>query len=141
VSAPTWKDPPKGDAFTVPGGKRRYRLLEDFEVRHGPDRILIRAGFVWNDASSPRAMRWFIGRDECGEVGPLVHDALYAFGGLLPLDWCALRPYTRAEADRLFYLLMIAEGVKRWRARFAYLAVRIGGWAAWKAPQEYRRAA
>lgn len=132
MSAPTWPTPPKSDAVTLPGGRRAYLLLEDFELQYGPDRVVIGEGFQWNDASSPRSLRWFIGKDECGEVGPLVHDALYCFGGRLPLDWCALRVYSRTEADRLFYLIMRAEGVKPWRARLAYLAVRVGGWTAWR---------
>ena len=41
--------------------------------------------------------------------------------------------WTRKKADDLFYDVLVADGVPKWRARLAWAGVRIGGAAAWNA--------
>ena len=36
------------------------------------------------------------------------------------------------HADRIFLRMLLANGVRRWKAHLVYWAVRIGGWTQWK---------
>lgn len=137
--------PPVTDRITLPDGRRRLLLLEPFTLHDGETRIRIPAGFLYDDASSPRPVWALVSPSDCGEAAPLVHDALYQYGGHLPPGWCApFRLYSRQEADALFSRTMEAEGVRGRTRRWAWLAVRIfGGLHSWRKPQaaERRKAA
>jgi len=114
-----------------------YELLETVRV---PDErhacvLTIPAGRVTDFASSPRAAWLLFDRLDGGTLPPAVHDELYRHGGVV--DVAPARAYTRAEADRLFYDLMLRQGVAPWRARLAYLGVRVGGASAWRASASF----
>lgn len=79
---------------------------------------------ITDGASIPRVFRRLIGgkfaryRDAA-----VVHDWLYATPG---------HGYTRLEADQVFLNIMRELGIKRWRRRLMYRAVRMGGWRYWR---------
>ena len=84
----------------------------------------IPAGFESDGASVPR----FFWRIVCPPTDPqavragVAHDYIYR---TQPEGW------TRAEADKMFYDLLVEDGMYRCRARLAYLGVRIGGGFTW----------
>ena len=112
---------------------RDFELLETVAV---PDArngcvLTIPAGRVTDLASSPRYAWVLFDRLDGGTLPPTVHDELYRHGGRV--DVAPARVYSRAEADRLFHDLMLRQGVAPWRARLAYLGVRVGGSSSWRA--------
>ncbi len=89
----------------------------------GGETITVPAGYVTDFASVPRLF-WTMGIDPLGKPAraAIIHDYLYSTGGRIKTP-----PYTKAEADRIFYDAMGALGVgsvKRW---LMYQAVRVGG--------------
>lgn len=112
---------------------RRVVVLLKPEALHsswGPscpdDFILVPAGFRTDFASVPRLLRGAL--DTANQVSPaaLVHDWLYT---------CQLLP--RDQADEVFRVALIANGVPAWKARVYWLGVRAGGWTQWgKRPGE-----
>lgn len=128
-------------------GSRWWLLLADYvlSVRiDGAEHVLtIPAGYRYDRGSVPDAVAWIVSKDDLGCAGPLVHDALYGYDGKpqeaapkvfldggqqqpRPQPWCEpWRHWTRAEADELFYQVMIADKVSPWRAKLAYWAVRL----------------
>lgn len=86
--------------------------------------FVIPAGFESDGASVPR----FFWRIVCPPTDPqavragVAHDWIYR---TQPKGW------TRAEADKMFYDLLVEDGMYRCRARLAYLGVRLGGGFAW----------
>lgn len=90
------------------------------------DFLLVPAGFLTDFASVPGLFRGVL--DDGNQVAPgaLVHDWLYT---------CQLLP--RNQADEVFRLALIANGVPSWKARVYWLGVRAGGWVQWgKRPGE-----
>jgi hypothetical protein len=116
-----------------------HRLMTDYEFLDEitfdtPVLIRIPAGFHYDGASVPHLVRSVLDNDDLKGVGPLLHDALYRYGGDLPVGW--LRPeerrfYTRREVDYLFKWVLEQDAVDEWRENFAWLGVRLGGWRAW----------
>lgn len=92
-------------------------------VWHGAsDALTVPAGFKTDFASVPRAL-WGLfppyGRHTRAAV---IHDWLYLTGSL-----------SRADADGIFRRIMRESGVGRLRRWIMYLALRLFGWAAWRA--------
>jgi hypothetical protein len=119
-------------------GPRKYRAMHNYAVddkRHGR-KPWIRKGTLSDGASVPRILWPVMAPDELGRVAVFNHDDLYRNGGFAWIKqngvWVHVQLYTRLEADRLFYDLMILEGVPYWRARAAYLGVRARGAAHWQ---------
>lgn len=127
--------PAPSPVVTYRGPSGPWRLERGYVVRDGRFRLRIPRGFEFDAASIPRVCWWLIGPVELSLAAPLAHDFLYRCGGC-PEPGVALpaRTWTRAEADRLFRVVMAAEGVPRWRRGLAYLAVRLFGWRAWRDP-------
>jgi hypothetical protein len=108
-----------------------YRLHKDYtfdlktpkanQVR----RITIPAGFTYDGSSEwvmsifPGFLLWIfaIGQDGPHRAAALVHDYLYV-EQLVP----------RKRADDIFYEMMVAAKVPKWRAGVRWLAVRALGW-------------
>ena len=87
--------------------------------------LTVPAGFRSDGASVPRFF-WrlvFPPGDALALRAAILHDWIYRTH---PAGW------DRAKADALFRDVLIADGVPKWRARLAWLGVRIGGGAAWK---------
>ncbi len=137
---------PQPDSRPIKGG---YRLHEgyDYDWLHEETRYLISVpeGFEYDGASVPRIC-WSISGilpDGLVRAGALIHDWLYAHGGMLPgksffrLDhlrrWESVPSarWSRKAADRMFGRLLREAGVSRRRRRAAYLAVRAFGWWPW----------
>ena len=113
-----------GLAFTAADDSgRRFRLLSPFAVAivHDGERhqIVVPAGFVSDFASVPRIFWSWIPPHGRYLWASVVHDFLYHVG--------APSGITRAEADHVFYQMMLHAGVSKWRARIMYGAVRVGG--------------
>ena len=128
---------PKG---TCPGvDVRKIEPGEDYEVVHdypyngGAYTITALAGFRYDRASVPRIVWVLIDKDSLSNVAPLFHDLLYRNGGELPQNQVSpYRTFSRKDTDDLFLELMNRCGVKPWRARAAYRAVREFAGPAWK---------
>jgi hypothetical protein len=91
------------------------------------------AGFRFDLSTVPRALWWLIAPFELSVAAPLLHDFLYLHRGKPPAG--SVKPprtYTRAEADRIFFEIMRAEGVSPWRRMLGYLAVRVFGRRDWR---------
>ncbi|MBR6240694.1 MAG: DUF1353 domain-containing protein [Lentisphaeria bacterium] len=86
--------------------------------------FVIPRGFESDGASVPR----FFWRIVCPPLDPaavragVAHDYIYR---VQPSGW------TRKEADLMFLCFLIEDGLSPYRARRAYLAVRLFGWLAW----------
>lgn len=113
---------------------RRYRLAEDWSVEWDGETFHVPEGFEHDGASVPRPAWSLSGLRPDGllRAAALLHDVFYGCGGELPPGWGPDRLFTRKEADRAFYALMIEAGVPRWRAWVAYRAVRLGGRWSWQ---------
>jgi hypothetical protein len=102
---------------------RRFRLLAPFSVTITHDgethQIIVPAGFESDFASVPRPFWSWIPPHGRYLWASVVHDYLYAVGSRSGI--------TRADADQVFYVMMIHAGVSKWRARIMYSAVRVGG--------------
>ena len=114
---------------------KMWLLDEDWNFEALGSTITIPRGFVWDLASIPRIF-WIVkgfAPMELSTAAPLLHDFLYVWEGLPPADSVnPYRAYSRSEADRLFRLIMKAEGVGRARRTLAWLAVRLGGYFSWR---------
>jgi hypothetical protein len=110
---------------------REYRY---FDARSGTS-ITVKAGFVFDLSSVPRALWFLIAPFELSIVAPLLHDLMYRYGGEPPCAVARVTPrclYSRRATDRLFVTAMTQERVRAWRRVAAYWAVRIFGALAWR---------
>jgi hypothetical protein len=108
-------------------GLSEYRLAQDYRTaftvagkRYG---IEIKAGFVYDGASIPAALRYPLGLDPlsgCLMRGALVHDALYG-SELLPRD----------VADTALLVIAQEDGTEGRKARAIYRAVHDAGAIVW----------
>ncbi|KKM63235.1 hypothetical protein LCGC14_1513520 [marine sediment metagenome] len=100
---------------------RAARLLRAHIVRIRGREIIVSSGFETDFASVPRLF-WRV-VPPWGKYSPaaVVHDFLYATGET-----------TRKEADKIFLKYMKLLGVKPWRRKIMYRAVRMGGSFAWQ---------
>uniref|UniRef100_A0A6M3LGT7 DUF1353 domain-containing protein n=1 Tax=viral metagenome TaxID=1070528 RepID=A0A6M3LGT7_9ZZZZ len=95
--------------------------------------LCVRKGYLYDLASVPRLLTVIpgFGKDEMGLVAPLAHDALYQTGGNHPGVF-PRQQFSRGQVDLIFRRLMRADEVGRIRSFLAWLAVRLGGWLAWR---------
>lgn len=102
-----------------------FTLLQGFKCRWNDRRLYVPKGFMSDGASVPRIF-WglvFPADDLRALRAAFAHDYIYRHH---PAGW------TRAEADRLFYDIMVRDGVPVFKAWIAYQAVRLCGWYAWQ---------
>jgi len=96
-------------------------LASDYVLVACGYRFTILAGF-WTDLASVPRICWRIAPpaepDTCAPA--LIHDALYRTA-LLP----------RAECDRLFRELLLANGENKAKAWLLWSGVRVGGWCSY----------
>lgn len=104
-----------------------YELVQTFTLTHGPYLFIVRAGFRTDGASIPNIFWLGVGNPMQGLVLPaaVIHDALYGS------EWLP-----REKADRIFYDLMIRNGVSPVKSWAFYTALRIGGWLTWRTHTE-----
>ena len=98
--------------------------------------ILVEAGFDTDYASVPRLFWSFYPPDGSYTPAAIIHDALYFYQTAgTPSEYHPLAAplrISRAQADHVFLEAMTALGVPPLRRRLLHLAVRAGGWLAWK---------
>lgn len=94
-----------------------WHLLEDYDFNFLGHSFLVPAGFECDLSSVPRVVWSIMAPHELSIVAGLMHDWLYRSSHV---------PISRRKADWLFKEIMKNEGVKQWRWRAAYAAVR--GW-------------
>ena len=102
-----------------------FTLREDIEICWNGKSLTIGAGFKSDGASVPRFF-WrvvFPPGDNRALRASFAHDYIYR---MHPDGW------TKAEADQMFYDLLIRGGIPWYRAKAAYLGVKLFGSGAWK---------
>jgi len=110
-------------------GRVTAQLLQGFSYRPRvaaqDEAIVVPAGFVTDFASVPREF-WSL-EPPLGDAGKaaVVHDYLYASGGLGGR-------YSRAEADGIFREALGELGVPLWKRTLLWAAVRLGGAGGWR---------
>ena len=103
-----------------------YTLRERLEIRWKGKWLIVPVGFKSDGASVPRFF-WravFPPGDNRALLAAFAHDYVYR---MHPEGW------TKAEADQMFYDLLIEGGIPWYRAKAAYLGVKLFGGKAWKA--------
>ena len=113
------KETENGDVYTLkePGGL--IIAWKDKQL------LCVPYGFESDGASVPRIF-WrlvFPSSDTKALRAAFAHDYIYRTH---PAGW------TKAEADEMFYDLLISDGVPKWRAYLAYKGVDWFGFYAWK---------
>jgi hypothetical protein len=110
------------EALSLARGKETWRLVAPVRMRDGLGAALtIPAGFETDLASVPRILWPFFPPYGFHLRAAIVHDYLYARRTIVD----------RGRADAIFLAIMLRYGVRPWRARAMYLAVRLFGAAAW----------
>ena len=90
----------------------------------------VASGFLTDFASVPAVFRWlFAVNGAPWQTAAVLHDFLYSVQGH-SVD--SLTPLTRAECDRAFYWTCRESGTSELKAAILYMAVRAGGWKAWR---------
>lgn len=90
-------------------------------------RITVPERFICDLASIPRLFQLLIPVNDMHRQAATLHDWLYYKQGVVGEHW-----FTRDECDAMFLDAMRESGVSRWKRYSMYLAVRAGGWAAWR---------
>lgn len=103
--------------------RKRWRMVADYRVDYDGLRFEIPIDFEFDLSSVPRVLWPVISSFELSIVAPLVHDYLYRYRGK-PVYHLPPRKVTRTDADRIFYEMMLLEGIPRWKAEAAYRAVK-----------------
>lgn len=116
------------------GRGRHYRLMNSVGYRWGNERILIWQGYVWDGASVPGILTWFIEPMSPRVIAAsLIHDSLYTNPdlsgvGIYYVDNVETKKrFTKLEADQLFKLANEANKMDSVRTTLAYWAVRLFG--------------
>lgn len=106
----------------------RWQLTQSFRIGLPDGRVIkVPAGFIYDKASIPRIVWWYIPRDDKSiERAALAHDFLYGEQEI------AGEPVTRKEPDGIFYDIMKLDNMRFDKRHLAYRAVRLGGGSAWK---------
>ena len=103
---------------------RKWEVVEDWnygKIYYENGKATVPKGFVFDGASVPRFLWWFLSPVGLLLIPGLVHDYHYKY-----------KKYCRDDCDLLFRdLIKIATDttVIPW---IAWAAVRLGGWKAWK---------
>ena len=110
----------------MPSGKT-FKVAREFTYlwKRAYVEIHVGVGFVTDFASIPRFARGIIPKLGKYTKATVIHDAIYK--DAIPGFRC-----TRFNADVIFYDGMADLGVARWKRIVMWLAVRVGGYFAWK---------
>ena len=126
--------------INLPIGRNKYRLEEQYQLNFdGYSRIVVPKGFVYDGASVPTGFYWILKRDGLCRAAALIHDFIYKHKGMNCVQTLnrkrnfVYKEVDRKFADDLFYDLLLLAGVKKWKAKTAYRAVRMFGWYSWNA--------
>lgn len=103
----------------------KWRLLSPLVFEHPLcGRREVPAGFITDLASIPPFFRRIFSVNDRHREEAVVHDYLYAIGGVLS----AFLSLSRSECDTIFKDLMRADDIHWLTVVPMYTAVRIGGW-------------
>lgn len=117
----------------------RWTLVEDYFNKK--NHLLVMTGFSSDLASIPRILWFALAPYELSTSAPLVHDYLYRNAGkpteihrddYYDFILIGYKVFSRKESDRIFFKIMIDEGVSWIKAKIAYYAVRIFAGVVWK---------
>ena len=100
----------------TPHGKDCWELYKDFEA-YG---VKVPKGFVTDLASIPKFFWRILPPFGLYSEAAVIHDYLYRCEGLTSYP-------TKADADNLFYEIMLDSEVKKWKAYAMFKAVRLFG--------------
>lgn len=102
----------------------QWITIADFDIQLPDGRwIHIPAGFIYDKASVPWYVWWYLPRDDKHVIiSARVHDFLYGTQKI-ENNWI-----TRKEADQHFHGIILQSGMRPTKAEAAYLGVRAGGW-------------
>ena len=103
--------------------RKTWRMVADYRVEYWGIVFEIPIDFEFDLASVPRVLWPVVSSFELSIVAPLIHDYFYRYRGQ-PVHHTPARQVTRAEANRIFYEMMLLEGVPAWKARAALRAVQ-----------------
>lgn len=127
------KDIPRAKFKKLPYYQSRWQLQGTYAICLGGDDLIhpvvirVDDGYVTDGASIPWCFRWLLNSESLGLEAPLLHDKIIdCNGGVLDGDGNPIQ-ITRADADEIFRLAMVASGIPQWRAVVAYVGVRV--WA------------
>ena len=115
----------------MPSGKR-FKLHFQFTYwwKRQYLEICVPAGFVTDFASIPRVARILISKLGRYNKAAVIHDYVYQTHTIRRANGVVFC-FDRSMADQCFQDGMRDLGVAKWKYTLMYLAVRIGGWAAW----------
>ena len=115
-------------------GGRKYKLMNEVTYLIGNEKIVIYPGYVFDGASVPRFLHWFIGpMDPRVVASSLIHDAIYTnpdlkgVGQYFVDDKPTEKKFTKEEADILFKKSNKANNMDSVRTNLAYWAVKLFG--------------
>ncbi len=100
---------------------KTYELLEYVALDIGSDIIVAPQGYVTDYASSPWWAWWIVPPRGKYSKAAVIHDILYH-----------AELYSRDKCDEIFYEAMKLLGVKEWRRKLMYKAVKLGGGFTWR---------
>lgn len=115
-------------------GGRNYKLDNEVKFTWGDEQITILRGYIFDGASVPRILHWFIGpMDPRVVASALIHDAIYTNPDLVGVGVYMKggvqvdRIFTKKEADLFFKAANKANNMDAVRTTLAYWAVRMFG--------------
>lgn len=104
----------------TPAGFKTWKLTKSFK----DEDVRVPCGYETDLASIPRILWTLLPPFGRYSQAAVIHDYLYETKGI---DG----KYTRYEADKLFYKLMLKYGTYKWKAVIMFLAVRAFGGRWW----------
>jgi len=111
---------------------KRFRLFCQFTYNWGKMVITVPAGFVTDFASIPRFARLLLPKLGKYNKAAVIHDFIYRDHIIRQTSYNIPFVFSRKHADRCFRDAMADLGVVKWKRTMMWLAVRIGGWVAWR---------
>lgn len=111
--------------------KEKYNRI-DYEKNHY---LTAYEGFEYDKASIPSVIWPILPPFGRYEGAACIHDLLYKYNTSTTMQadyrYHNCKGYTRKEADKLFLVHMLQDGVPKWKAKAMYRAVRWFGKKAW----------
>lgn len=133
--------------LNIPVDDDNYELVQDWCYiweDDGFNMFFIRKGFVYDGASVPAIGALVdLHPDNLFRAACIPHDALYIladkeypegmFKKYIDGQWFdADFRFTRKQADKMLYKILLESGMNKIKAWLSYTAVRIGGWVPWR---------
>lgn len=109
----------------------RWKVMNEIRVRVGsglPRVFHVPVGFITDLASIP----WFVPIgfiDNRIQIAAILHDYFYK---VIERSGWPVYDISRKEADYLFWMAMVQNGVPKYKAWTCWAAVRMFGWLGWK---------